>query len=243
MQLDTEKTGNTASVTGKNAFLALYESYTPGVSIVHRMEPRLKLFLTLAIIIGLPIHGLGFLLAFLGICFLNMLFSGIALRSIMQSLRSVSWFVTMMSLITCFSTPGTPLEISAFLPFDIAREGIEQGMLVVFRLILMFWLSMLVTSTTPPQVLLATLEKVCFNFKGRRIPSRDTLLVGLWAFQLVPLLFAKAEEHLLRELGKEGEGNIFKKTRNIGLILATFVIAVFRNADTFADHLDLPDDA
>lgn len=236
MQLDTEKTGNNARMSG----LTLYKSYTPGV---HEMNPRLKLFLTLAIIIGLPIYGLGFLLSFLGICFLIMLFSGIALRSIMQSLRSIFWFVTMMSLITCFSTPGTPLEISAFLPFDIVREGIEQGMLVAFRLILMFWLSMLVVRTTPPQVLLATLEKLCFKFRGRSIPPRETLLVGLWAFQLVPVLFAKAEEHLLRELGRGSDGSIFKKAQNIGLILATFVIDVFRNADTFADHLDFPGDA
>ena len=84
--------------------------YYPTDSVIHRLDPRTKLNITLLYIIFLfVVNNLwGYLAAFLFLCFVTLL-SKIPVKYLLRGLKPLLFIITLTVVINMFWTPGTGL--------------------------------------------------------------------------------------------------------------------------------------
>jgi len=139
--------------------------YTPYNTFTHRLDPRNKLFLTIAlmVIIFFQFQVMSTTLVITGIyliLFLSLMFaSRVSFLSFLRSLRGM-WFLVLFIVIIYVFIPNTGYFNVAFKigTYPIYWEAFYQSGYIILRLFLMLILMMILTSTTKPMDLTYGLE-------------------------------------------------------------------------------------
>lgn len=112
--------------------------YFPGNSILHRLDPRMKIVLVTAYIILLFFaqSALSYLLA-AGVTFALMLLSGIPLKLYVRGLKPIVFIVIFTGIINMFYTSGNVL--CSWWIFQITDLGIANAVRMILRIMLLVW--------------------------------------------------------------------------------------------------------
>lgn len=133
-------------------------------SLMHRLDPRLKIRATIAYIILLLLDRNVALFGVLTIAFLAAVFiSRVPLGHMLRGTRGILVVVVLCSVINIFTTPGTG-GVSV-LGLTATSAGLIKFGFVVWRMVLMIFMSSLLMYTTTPTELTDGLEK-CFHLSG-----------------------------------------------------------------------------
>ena len=133
-------------------------------SIIHRLDPRVKIRFTIAYIILLMIDRN--LLLFGGLTFvylLLLLMSRVPLLHMLKGTGGIMGFILLCSAINIFTTTGRELVNLGAL--TITQEGLVKFGFVFWRMVLMILASSVIMYTTTPTELTDGLEK-CFHLSG-----------------------------------------------------------------------------
>ena len=126
--------------------------YFPGNSVVHRLDPRTKLVLTLIYIVTLFLAvnygSYAFMIAVLAVC---IIVSKIRLRTILRGVKPLIIVIIITGLLNLFYTQGEP--IVKFWIFTITFEGIKRAVFMILRIIMLIMGTFLLTYTTSPVAL------------------------------------------------------------------------------------------
>ena len=136
--------------------------YFPGNSILHRLDPRVKigLLLLLMILIFFVNSTISYVILTLLLVILIAL-SKISPAIILKSLKPLMWIVIFTFIIHLFSHEGEVLfKIFSFVATDV---GLHKGIIISLRLILLILLSSLLTFTTSPIALTDAVEKILIS--------------------------------------------------------------------------------
>ena len=122
--------------------------FFPGNSFLHRMDPRMKLILTFALIVIVFVSqgfiGFGLILLFILMVALS---SGIALKYILRGLKPILFIVLFTFVLNVFFQTGG--EVIFRLGFvKITDDGLRLAFFLAARLILLVICSQLLTLTT-----------------------------------------------------------------------------------------------
>ena len=132
--------------------------YFPGDSIVHRLDPRTKLILTLVYIVALFTSGgylsYAFMFAVLLTC---ILLSKINLKTILRSIKPLLFIIVFTFILNLLFTKGT--AIFSFWFITVTYEGVELAVRMIIRLIMLIVGTFLLTYTTSPISLTDGIEK------------------------------------------------------------------------------------
>lgn len=165
-------------------------SYRAGTSALHRLDVRFKLvcliFISLASLKAyfMPL----FLLNLLAL--LLLLHIRVSLLSVLKEIRY--FFILLLFVFTAraLSTPGTPVLESAIL--TVTREGIHDGLLVCWRLLLIVLFGLSLVSSTRPSEIKAGVEWFLNPFPF--IPAkRAGTMLGLM-MRFIPVILNQAKE-------------------------------------------------
>ena len=123
--------------------------YYPTPSLIHRLDPRVKIIGTLVYIVSLflfdSFYGFGITILFLtGVIIL----SRVPFRYILRGLKPILFLLFLTMVFNFFLIPGH--VIVHFWIFRITEEGLYRGLFVGFRLILLILGSSMMTFTTTP---------------------------------------------------------------------------------------------
>ena len=137
--------------------------YFPGNSPIHRINPAVKIILTIAYIAILffitnPIAYLIF-----GVYTITLIMlSGVPFRYILEGLKPLVWIVLLTSVLNIFMTNGTTIaEIPLYrFSLKITKEGIVTAVKVTLRLVFLMTGSSLLTLTTEPLQLTDGIERL-----------------------------------------------------------------------------------
>lgn len=197
-------------------------------SLVHRLDPRVKIrFTVLYIVVSLFDRNLPFFLLLSAICVAEVALSKVPIRHILKGMRGIILFLLVCSALNIFTTRGEAfLTIGAV---QLTEEGFVKACFVFWRMLLLIITAALLTYTTTPTELTDGLEK-CFHLSAN-------VAVGITiALRFVSVL----SEELSRIMrAQEARGADFHKGGPVTRLkkLKTVIVPLFQNAINRAGNL------
>ena len=205
-------------------------------SVMHRLDPRVKLLGTLLFIIALFSYKnpLGYAL---GIVFLFAVIklSHVPVKFITKGLKGIVIILLMTVLINLFLTPGTTAV--AIGKLTITYEGLAAALGMMIRLILLIMGSSIVTLTTTPNNLTDGLEKGLGFLKIFRVPVGDVAMMMSIALRFIPILLEETDRIMKAQLARGADfesGNLVKKAKSLVPVLVPLFVSAFRRAGDLA---------
>lgn len=210
--------------------------YYPVNSILHRLDPRVKLFGTLLFIISLFIVnnflGYVFVTIFLGIL---IILSKVPLKYILKGLKVIIILLLISVIFNLFLTPGEVMI--KFWIFKITDTGIRTAAFLSIRLIYIIVGSSIMTLTTTPNNLTDGFEKALNPLNKIRVPIHEMAMMISIALRFIPILMEETDKIMKAQLARGADfeqGNIIKRAKSLVPILIPLFISSFRRATDLA---------
>ena len=215
--------------------------FFPGDSIIHRLDPRFKIVITLIYIIML-FSGGGFVCLAIGAVytFTAMILSRIPLKMFLKSIKPILPFLLITAVLNLLLvTSGDVLWKWKFI--KITTEGVNISIFMVVRIVLLIMGSSLLTYTTSPITLTDAIERLLSPLKKLKFPVHELAMVMSIALRFIPTLIEETDKIISAQKARGAEidtGSFGKRARNMISILVPLFISAFRRADELATAME-----
>ncbi|UQZ32213.1 energy-coupling factor transporter transmembrane protein EcfT [Paenibacillus sp. PK3_47] len=176
----------------------LIGQYVETHSLLHRLDPRTKIlavFLLLLSFIMLNSY-IGYTAATVVVTGLIRL-SGISFGLFLRGLKPL-WFILMFTLVyNALFIQGQVIWSWGII--GVTSEGLQTGIQFVWRIVLLVWLSSLLTLTTQPLVLAQGLTKLMAPLSRLHVPVEQFSLMIVIAIRFIPTIMQELDRILLAQ--------------------------------------------
>ncbi|MEJ2025102.1 MAG: energy-coupling factor transporter transmembrane component T [Deltaproteobacteria bacterium] len=217
--------------------MALLGQYFPGNSLLHRLDPRVKIagtvLLSIAILRG-TVAGWSGNTVFLAVLFAV---AGLPVRSAAQALRPIRFFLLFLFLIHLFFTPGESIGSFSWGIVTITYAGLFKGGTVVWQICLLLWSAALLTATTSPEELIAALDRLLRPLAKVGFPSSDIATMVSIALGFFPVFVREMEKIKEAQEARGADfkgGTPLKRAKVSGGILVPLLFSIKRRAEELA---------
>ena len=210
--------------------------YFPGKSVLHRLDPRMKILLTVGYIVMLftVSNPLGLCVGILFLIFAYAI-SGIPPRMITKSLKPVIPIIIFTTLLNMFFVKGDPLF--DWWIFHISRQGLLTAVVMTIRIICLIAGTSLLTYTTSPITLTDGLERLMKRLKKVHFPVHELSMMMTIALRFIPTLIEETDKIMSAQKARGADlesGGIMQRARALVPILIPLFVSAFRRADELA---------
>ena len=205
-------------------------------SVIHRLDPRVKLMGTLIFIITLFLGKSVWL--YLGVTvFLAAVIklSKVPVKFIVKGLKAVVILILFSVIFNLFLTEGTP--VFHIWKLTVTKEGIYLAAFMMVRLIFLIMGSSLMTLTTTPTHLTDGLEKGLGFLKVFHVPVHEIAMMMSIALRFIPILLEETDKIMKAQIARGADfesGNVIKKAKSMVPLLVPLFISAFRRANDLA---------
>ena len=210
--------------------------YYPVDSMLHRLDPRTKLFGTMAYIVSLFIaDNLWAYVAATAFLVLAIYLSKVPVKFMVRGLKSIVVLLLISVSFNLFLTPGTPIFKIGFL--QITWEGLGFAAFMAIRLIYLVLGSTLLTLTTTPNQLTDGLEKSLGFLKKFGVPVHEVSMMMSIALRFIPILIEETDKIMKAQMARGADfesGNLIQKAKAMIPLLVPLFISAFRRATDLA---------
>ncbi|HCS67840.1 MAG TPA: transporter [Oribacterium sp.] len=210
--------------------------YYPVDSVIHRLDPRVKLLGTVLFLISLFIVN-SWIMYGVAALILGLLIklSHVPFRFMTRGLKSIVILLLISVSFNLFLTPGETLV--QFWVLKITREGLHIALMMGARLILLVLGSSLMTLTTTPNQLTDGLEKGLGILKKLGVPVHEIAMMMSIALRFIPILIEETDKIMKAQQARGADfesGNILQRAKSMVPILVPLFISAFRRANDLA---------
>lgn len=211
--------------------------FFPGNSFVHRLDPRTKLILTIAMIVAVFISEgfLGFALVFLFVLMTAQL-AKIQLKFLIRGLKPILYIVVFTFILNLFFlSEGNVLWHWKFI--TVTDGGLRRAAFMAVRLVLLITSSQLLTLTTSAIALTDGLESLMQPLKKIKFPAHEIAMMMSIALRFIPTLMEEADKIMQAQMARGADfesGNLFKRAKAMVPLLVPLFVGAFRRADELA---------
>ncbi len=205
-------------------------------SVIHRLDPRVKLVATFVFIISLFLvdNFTGYLIAaaFLA-CMVKI--SNVPFRFMVKGMKSIVFLLLIAVIFNLFLTPGEPF-ISVW-KLTVTKEGLKLAAMMAVRLVFLIIGSSLMTLTTTPNNLTDGMEKLMSPLKRLHVPVHEIAMMMSIALRFIPILLEETDKIMKAQIARGADfesGNLIKKARSLVPLLVPLFISAFRRANDLA---------
>lgn len=205
-------------------------------SLVHRMDPRLKIIGTIIFIISIFIftnpYVYIFAIAFLGMC---IALSKVPFKFMVKGLKSVIMIILLTVIFNMFFIEGEPLF--TIWKLTITKEGFLTAVYMTVRFIILIIGSSVMTLTTTPSRLTDGLEMVMKPLKIFRAPVHEIAMMMSIALRFIPILMEETDKIIKAQTARGAsfeDKNIIKRAKSLIPILVPLFVSAFRRASDLA---------
>ena len=206
--------------------------YIPGCSVLHRLDPRTKLILSLVLVwLVFLVRNLQEFIAFGALIFTLYLTAGVS-GSIIRVLKPGLYLVIFTLLMNMLFFPGQVVLNLGFLA--VTREGLIQGLTVSGRLLFLISASTLVTLTTSPLSMTGGLEALLRPLKRIGVPVSELAMMMNIALKFIPTFLEETDKITKAQAARGADFNSWHPGRRIKYLSALLVplfVSAFRRAD------------
>ncbi len=210
--------------------------YFPGDTVVHRMDPRSKLILTVVYIAALFVvkSWLGYALM-LGCLIAVMALSHIGPKAVLKGLKPLIYIIVFTAVLNIFFTDGEIIFQLAFI--KISREGLRNAIFMVLRVMLLVAGTFLLTYTTSPLAITDGLERLLSPLKKVRVPVYELSLMMSIALRFIPTLIEETDRIMSAQKARGADfetGKLVDRAKALLPLLIPLFVSAFRRADELA---------
>lgn len=214
--------------------------YFPGDTIIHRLDPRIKI-----IIISLFIASLFFINSFYPYIFIVFFIGAVIkiaklpLKFILKGLKPLYFIILITLLINVFMTKGEVLFNIG--PLTVTKEGLSMAIFMALRLIFLITGTSLLTLTTSPIALTDGIEKLLSPFRIVGLPAHELAMMMTIALRFIPTLLEETDKIMKAQMARGADfesGNILNRAKNLVPLLVPLFINAFRRADELATAME-----
>lgn len=206
--------------------------FYPGRSVLHRMDPRVKILLVLCTIVFIFVastfSSLGLIVA---LVFLSMCLSGVPLRMYGKSLKAILFVVLFTSVLNLFYGSGDPVLQWGFMRITV--DGIRRAVFVAVRISTLIVCSAILTFTTSPTQLTDALERLLRPLKKLKIPVHDIAMMMTIALRFVPTLLEETDKIMSAQKARGADlesGGVIQRVKAMVPVLIPLFVSAFRRA-------------
>lgn len=214
--------------------------YFPADSVIHRLDPRVKLIL---MIVYLVITFITFNYFALGIVFASVLMivllSKVPLRMYLKSLKVIIIIVIITSVLNLFYGTGEPILQWHFI--KVTWGGIHNAIFVCVRIVCLLLLSSALTFTTSPTDLTDALERLMKPLKVFRVKVHEIAMMMTIALRFVPTLLEETDKIMAAQKARGADmdsGNFIKRIKALVPVLVPLFVSAFRRAYELATAME-----
>ena len=205
-------------------------------SVIHRLDPRVKLMTTICYIISLFIvdNFIGYILAGAFLALVIKL-SKVPLKFMVRGMKSIIFLLIIAVIFNLFLTPGE--VIFTLWKLRITREGLRQAIFMAIRLVFLIMGSSVMTLTTTPNNLTDGMEKLLGPLKIFKVPVHEIAMMMSIALRFIPILLEETDKIMKAQIARGADfenGNLIKKAKSLVPLLVPLFRSAFRRANDLA---------
>lgn len=211
--------------------------YFPMDSVVHRMDARFKIVITLLYLVMLfwgqnpacLIAGLLFLM-------LALLCSKIPPKMPLRSIKPILPVLIFTGTLNFFFMKGGTIYWE-WKKLSVSSQGIQTSAFMVVRICLLIMGTSLLTYTTSPIVLTDAIESLLSPLKKLKMPVHELAMMMTIALRFIPTLIEETDKIMAAQKARGADmesGGLMKRVKGLVPVLIPLLVSAFRRAEELA---------
>lgn len=216
--------------------------FVPAESVVHRLDPRTKLFVAGGAMAALfADSGFSVFLAPGLLLSLAVALCGLPVRLLARNLRPFCYLLLLTLCLNSFLIPGRPIEELRLFGQAPSVEGMRQGAFLMLRLAFMVTIASVVSLTTAPIELADGVERCLRPLERLRFPAHQAAMMTMIALRFIPTLIDEAERLKKAQIarGATFDGGPVTRAKRLLPLLVPLFVSAFRHADQLAVAMEV----
>lgn len=205
-------------------------------SIIHMLDPRVKLAGTIIFLISLFISQNIFAYFFATIfLFVSVKLSNVPIKFMVRGLKSLLFLIILSVVFNLTLTPGK--VVFKFFFIQITEEGILLATKMFVRLVYLIICSSILTLTTTPSKITDGLEKSLGFLRVFKVPVAEIALMLSIALRFIPILLEECDKIMKAQISRGADfesGNLVEKAKSLIPLLVPLFVSAFRRANDLA---------
>ncbi len=211
--------------------------YYPVDSRVHRLDPRIKLILTIVfiVVVFMAKTFLGYAII-LGFVWLVSRLANVPFRMLLRGLKPLRLIIILTFLLNLFFTTGETLWVEFWI-IRITKEGFMQAAFYSLRLVFLVIGTSLLTLTTSPVALSDGIELLLTPLKKIRFPAHELAMMMTIALRFIPTLLEETDKIMKAQMARGADfesGNLISRAKAMVPLLVPLFVSAFRRAGDLA---------
>ena len=214
--------------------------YYPKESVVHKLDPRVKLIGTLVYMISMfcfqRFLGFFFVICFLG---LTINISKVPVPYILKGLKPIIAILLFTVGINALFSQGRVLFEFGIIKITI--EGIRKAIFMGIRLVLLVIGASMMTFTTTPNHLTDGMEALLKPLKWLHVPVHEIAMMMSIALRFIPILLEETDKIMKAQMARGADfetGNMIVRAKKLIPLLVPLFVSAFRRANDLAMAMD-----
>lgn len=211
--------------------------YYPVDSKVHRLDPRIKLILTIVFIVAVFLAktfvGYALLLIFV-YCAARM--ANVPFKMLLRGLKPLRLILILTFLLNLFFTTGETVWVEFWI-IRITKEGFLQALFYSLRLAFLVVGTSLLTLTTSPVALSDAIEILFSPLKKIHFPAHELAMMMTIALRFIPTLLEETDKIMKAQMARGADfesGNLISRAKAMVPLLVPLFVSAFRRASDLA---------
>lgn len=211
--------------------------YYPAKSILHRLDPRVKLVCTLLYLVSLFLFRSvqGYIVATIFLAIIIKI-STVPFSYIVRGLKPIVMLLMITVLFNLFLTRDGEVLFHAWI-FTITEGGLITAVYMAIRLIYLIIGSSLMTFTTTPNELTDGIEALLHPLNRIHVPVHEVAMMMSIALRFIPILLEETDKIMKAQIARGADlesGNMIQKAKSMIPILVPLFVSAFRRANDLA---------
>ena len=211
--------------------------YYPADSVIHKLDPRVKLVATLLYIVSLFVcHGVVGLIFVTAFLFVIIKISKLPFSLMMKGIRAIWVLILITAICNLFFTQGGE-NLFSWKVIHISTQGIHNTIYFTLRLIYLVMGTSVMTLTTTPNKLTDGLDEGLKPLNKIGVPVHEIAMMMSIALRFIPILAEEADKIKKAQMARGAEfeeGGLIQKAKSLVPILVPLFVSAFRRANDLA---------
>lgn len=215
--------------------------YFNGNSLLHRLDARMKIILTIAFIVAIFICQNFWSLALMVLfTFRTVIISKVPFKMVLKSIKPIAIIVVFTSILNIFYIKGgTTLIDGRYI--DITTNGLFTALFMAVRIVCLVVISSMLTYTTTPTMLTDAIEKLLSPLKIFKVPVSTLAMMMTLALRFIPTLVDEIDRITNAQKARGAnldDGNFVQRIKALVPIIVPLFVSSIRRAIELADAMD-----
>jgi energy-coupling factor transport system permease protein len=211
--------------------------YYPAKSILHRLDPRVKLIGTFLFIVSLFVQNCFWGYLFASVFLMGVIFaSKVPVRYILKGLKPVFMLLALTVVFNMFFLDEGNVILRIW-KLTITDAGIRMACYMAIRLVYLILGSSIMTFTTTPNALTDAIERILYPLNRIRVPVHEIAMMMSIALRFIPILLEETDKIMKAQMARGADfenGSLFQRAKAMIPILVPLMISAFRRANDLA---------